>query len=251
MNQNETDSLTNDNFAWWTSFICVVVLLIALPVFRPSIFIPLYKFVKSGVFLTVFVTVLGIVIASIIGLLVGVGRAWNTVLNRIFSIYVEVIRGIPLLVQLMYIYFVLGKALHLNRISAAIVALGFCYGAYMAEIVRAGLLSIPTGQIEAAKSLGMNKVQVYRYVIIPQAIKIIIPPYGNEFIAMLKDSSLVSIIAVTDIMQRAKEYSAVHFTYFEAFSVAALFYLMLTLFFSKAVFWIEKGIVPTGKKQNG
>lgn len=240
-------NLTNDNFAWSASFIGVIVLLIVFPIINGTEFLPLYKFIKKGILITLLVTVCGIMIASALGILVGVGRAWNNFLNRLLSIYVEVIRGIPLLVQLMYIYFVLGKFLHLDRITAAIVALGFCYGAYMAEIVRSGLLSISTGQIEAAQSLGMNKFQIYRYVIIPQAIKIIIPPYGNEFIAMLKDSSLVSIIAVSDIMQNAKVYSATHFNYFESYTIAALLYLLLTLFFSKAVSILEKSIVKKRK----
>lgn len=250
MDQDSAYSLTNDTFSWWASFIGVVVLLIILPIINPDGFLPLYRFIDNGIFLTIVVTVSGILIASVLGLIVGVGRAWNIFFNRLLSIYVEVIRGIPLLVQLMYIYFVLGAALNLNRVSAAIIALGFCYGAYMAEIVRAGLLSIPEGQIEAAKSLGMNKLQIYRHVIVPQAIKVILPPYGNEFIAMLKDSSLVSIIAVADIMQRAKEYSAIHFNYFESYTVAALIYLLLTLFFSKAVYFIEKLLIASPSKKN-
>ena len=244
----QSQHISNDTFSWRVSFIGVVGLLIALPVFRPESFLPLYKFIiGEGLFYTVLVTVLGILFASIIGLLVGVGRSWNKVLNRILSIYVEVVRGIPLLVQLVYIYFVFGRILQLDRVSAAIIALAICYGAYMAEIVRAGLSSIPKGQIEAAQSLGLSKGQIYRQIIIPQAIRIILPPYGNEFIAMLKDSSLVSIIAVSDIMQKAKEFSAVQFNYFEAYTVAALLYLLLTLIFSKLVSLFEKRLYSAKK----
>lgn len=249
---SQSSHTSNDSFAWNVSIVFVVCVLVLLPVVWPESFWSLYKFiVKQGIFYTVLVTFFGILIASVLGLLVGVGRAWNSVLNKLLSLYVEIVRGIPLLVQLMYIYFVLGRALHLNRVSAAIIALGFCYGAYMAEIVRSGLLSIPQGQIEAAKALGLTKSQRYKHIIVPQAIRIILPPYGNEFIAMLKDSSLVSVIAVTDIMQRAKEFSAAHFNYFEAYSVAALLYLLLTLISSKFVSLLEKVAAPTDYKKQG
>lgn len=253
MNQNDAYSLTNDNFAWWTSFIGVLLLLIVLPIFRPNFF-TIYAFIYKGVPYTLIVTIGGVVFASIIGFLVGIGRVWNGFLNRVLSIYVEVVRGIPLLMQIIYIYYVFGKVFHLNRLSAAVVALSICYGAYMAEIVRSGLMSVPNGQVEAAKSLGMNKKQVFRYVVIPQAIRIVLPPYGNEFIAMLKDSSLISVIAVADIMLKARQYTAVHFNYFETFTIAAMFYLLLTLCFSKLVNLLEKALLPrkkkTGEKEN-
>ena len=255
MLQDESFSLTNDNFAWWFSFIGVISLLILLPIIKTESIIPLYKFIYKGIPATLFATILGICFASLIGLVVGIGRVWNKILNRILSIYVEVIRGIPLLVQLVYVYFVFGKIFHINRFTAAVFALSICYGAYMAEIVRAGLMSIPKGQIEAAKSLGMSKRQIFTFIIIPQAIRIILPPYGNEFIAMLKDSSLVSVIAVSDIMQKARQYTSVHFNYFETFTVAALIYLLLTLFFSKVIFSLEKSLLPKyqtqGVEENG
>lgn len=247
MNQNDAYSLTNDNFAWWTSFLGVLTILIVLPIFKPDVF-AIYVFIARGLPYTLIVTINGIIFASIIGFLVGIGRVWNAFLNRALSIYVEIIRGIPLLMQIIYIYYVFGKVFHLNRVAAAVVALSLCYGAYMAEIVRSGLMSVPMGQVEAAKSLGMSKKQVFRYVVIPQAVRIVLPPYGNEFIAMLKDSSLISVIAVADIMLKARQYTSVHFNYFETFTIAAMLYLLLTLCFSKLVNLLEKTLEPRSKK---
>ncbi len=236
---------TVDTFAWRVSFFGALAALVVLPIINPKTFLTIYAFIPDGIYNTLLVTLSSILIASCISIAVGVGRTINPTLNRVLSIYVEVFRGVPLLVQLFYVYFVLGKVLPLPRLVAAIGAMSFCYGAYMAEIVRAGLLSIPKSQVEAASSLGMSRFQSFRYVIIPQAFKIILPPFGNEFIMLLKDSSLISIIAVADIMQRTRQYASRTFDYFEAFTVCALVYLILTLFFSKAVFHIEKRFHPS------
>ncbi len=131
----------------------------------------------------------------------------------------EVIRGIPLLVQLFYIYFALGRVVRVPDMVAAIIALGFCYGAYMGEVFRAGISSIDRGQTEASLSLGFNQAQTMRFVILPQAWRIILPPVGNEFIALLKDTSLVSIIAVSDILRRGREFASESFLYFETYTL--------------------------------
>jgi polar amino acid transport system permease protein len=117
-----------------------------------------------------------------------------------------------------------------------------CYGAYMGEVVRAGIESIAKGQQEAALSLGMNGRQTMIHVILPQAIKVILPPVGNEFIALLKDSSLVSIIAVADLLRRGREFASESFTYFETYTVIALVYLIITLFFSKIIGIMEERV---------
>jgi polar amino acid transport system permease protein len=122
----------------------------------------------------------------------------------------------------------------------AIVGLVFCYGAYMSEIYRAGIQSIPKGQVEAARSLGMTYFQAMRYVILPQAIRVILPPVGNEFIALLKDSSLVSVVAVTDLTKRSREYMSTHFNPIETWSMAALLYLVMTLLAARLVHYLEQ-----------
>ena len=122
----------------------------------------------------------------------------------------------------------------------AIIGLVFCYGAYMSEIYRAGIQSIPKGQMEAARSLGMTYFQAMRHVVLPQAFRVILPPIGNEFIALLKDSSLVSVVAVADLTRRGREYSSMHFNPIEVWLLVALLYLVMTLFSARVVNWIEK-----------
>lgn len=176
-----------------------------------------------------------------IGLFTGLGRiSKNRFINGIASLYVEVIRGIPLLVQLFYIYYALGTIIQVPAATSAVIAMAVCYGAYMGEIFRAGITSIPTGQKEAARSLGMNSFQMMYYVILPQAFKTILPPVGNEFIALLKDSSLVSILAVADLLRRGREFASESFTYFETYTIVALIYLIITLFLSKLVSFMEE-----------
>ncbi len=233
--------------AWRIAFFGAFALLIILPIASPDPFWDIIKFVPDGILRTFEVTVLSIIIALIIGLIAGLGRISRvTIINRIATIYVEVIRGIPLLVQLFYIYFALGQFVRLPRLVAAVTAMSFCYGAYMAEIFRAGIQSIPKGQMEAALALGMTRAQAIRKVILPQTFRIILPPVGNEFIALLKDSSLVSILAVSDLLRRGREFASTSFRYFESYTIVALVYLVFTLFFSKVVAIMEKRMSDHG-----
>jgi polar amino acid transport system permease protein len=226
--------------AWRISFFGAIALLIILPLVRPKPYWEILKFVPDGVARTFEVTVLSIIIALFIGLLTGLGRISRiTIINRIATVYVEVIRGIPLLVQLFYIYFALGALVQLPRLAAAVIAMSICYGAYMGEIFRAGIQSISRGQMEAALALGLSRGQALRRIILPQAFRVILPPVGNEFIALLKDSSLVSILAVSDLLRRGREYASTTFRYFESYTVVALVYLVMTLFFSKLVGTME------------
>jgi polar amino acid transport system permease protein len=126
-----------------------------------------------------------------------------------------------------------------NPVGMAILGLTFCYGAYMSEIYRAGIQSISKGQMEAARSLGMSYFQAMRYVIIPQAIRVILPPVGNEFISLLKDSSLVSVVAVADMTRRGREFMAANFIPIETWMMVALLYLVLTLLSARIVTYIE------------
>jgi len=207
-----------------------------------------FLFIKEGIVVTFEVTVGAMALALLLGLLAGLGKlSSNSLFKGISSIYVEVVRGIPLLVQLFYIYYGLGALLNLPALPAAIAAIAICYGAYLAETFRAGIQSISQGQREAAKSLGMTNYQMMRHVIVPQGFKVILPPIGNDFIAMLKDSSLVSIVGVADIMRRGREFVAVYFTAFETYTIDALLYLVITLILSKVVWNMEK-IMATDKK---
>ena len=234
--------------AWRISFFGALSLVVLLPIISPDPYLEILRFLPDGILKTFQVTIISIVFALVIGLLTGLGRISRiTFVNRLATVYVEVIRGIPLLVQLFYIYFALGRFLNLDRIVAAILAMSICYGAYMGEIFRAGIQSIPKGQMEAALALGMSRRQALRLIIIPQTLRMILPPIGNEFIALLKDSSLVSIVAVSDLLRRGREYASTTFFYFEAYTMVALIYLVFTLFFSKAVAIMEERLEHSGR----
>lgn len=226
--------------AWWIAVIGTVGLLIFLPLAKPDPYADVLRFIPDGILVTFEVTVASILLALLIGLLTGLGRiSRNRFVNLLASLYVEVVRGIPLLVQLFYIYFALGRFVRVPDIVAAIIALSFCYGAYMGEVFRAGIMSIDPGQSEASLSLGFTRRQTMAYVVLPQAWRTILPPVGNEFIALLKDTSLVSILAVSDILRRGREYASESFNYFETYTMIALIYLLITLILSKLISSME------------
>ncbi len=229
--------------AWRVSIIGALVIIAYLAISKPDPYLAILKFLPDGILVTFQVTIEAIILALLIGLFTGLGRiSKNKVINGIASVYVEVIRGIPLLVQLFYIYFALGRVVNLPAMVSAVIAMAVCYGAYMGEIFRAGIESIPKGQMEAARSLGMSYSQAMIHVILPQAFKTILPPVGNEFVALLKDSSLVSILAVSDLLRRGREFASESFTYFETYTMVALVYLVITLFLSKLVSIMEERI---------
>lgn len=158
--------------------------------------------------------------------------------------YIWLMRGTPLMLQMLFIYFALPFVpligVRLPDFPAAIVAFVLNYAAYFAEIFRAGIQSIERGQMEAARALGMNYFQAMRHVILPQAIRRVLPALGNDFIAMLKDSSLVSVLGVSDITQLAKLYASSTFLFFQTYSLLALIYLTLTITLSRGVQYLER-----------
>jgi polar amino acid transport system permease protein len=164
------------------------------------------------------------------------------------ELYVDTIRGIPMLVIILYIGFpiqgaireVSGGMLEPSRLTRGIVAIALGYAAYLAEVFRAGIQAIPRGQIEAARSLGLGGWQTARFVVLPQALRIVIPPLGNEFIAMLKDTSLLSLLSLREITQRTREFAADTFEYFPAFNTVAVLYIGLTLAASSLLKSIER-----------
>jgi polar amino acid transport system permease protein len=234
--------------AWRVSFAGAIVILAYLAAAKPDPYWRILKFIPDGIVVTFQVTISAIVFALTLGLITGLGRiSKNRILNSIASVYVEVVRGIPLLVQLFYIYYALGRFVKLPDMVAAVIAMSVCYGAYMGEVFRAGIESIHKGQTEAARSLGFNQSQTMLYVILPQAWRTILPPVGNEFIALLKDSSLVSILAVADMLRRGREFASETFAYFETYTVIALVYLIITLILSKLVSMLEERLNYYGK----
>jgi len=205
----------------------------------------LYKAIPAlfwGATVTLRVTVLSIVIGLLIGIVAGLARVWpNTFLRTVASAYIELVRGTPLLVQIFLVYFGLpALGLNLDPFVAGIIAMGVNSGAYVGEIVRGGIESIAQGQMEAALSLGMTWWQAMYYVILPQAFVRILPPLGNEFIALLKDSSLVSTIAIAELTRTGQIIITRTFKSFEIWSGVALFYFVMTYAISRVVKYSEK-----------
>ena len=241
---------------WWGLVALVIGLTVILVTVKADPFWNILLFVRDGIAVTAFITVTAFIMILAVGLIGGLGRlSRNPLIHGIATLYVEIVRGIPLLVQLIWWYFAFPVMLQqvgtwlnfsvianyrANPIFTAIAGLVVCYGAYMSEIYRAGIQSIPKGQVEAARSLGMTHCQAMRHVILPQAIRVVLPPVGNEFIALLKDSSLVSVVAVADLTRRGREFMAVHFNPIEVWTIVALLYLVMTLFSARGVAWLEK-----------
>ncbi len=225
-----------------------------------SLYVRILKFLfaggaQSGVAVTLQITLGGVALALVIGLLVGLMRTSKNPFALGFgTFYVEVIRGIPMLVLLFYVYFGLsdlivrlaasvlgeGVVMPLEPVPAAILGLGLGYGAYMGETYRSGIQSIHRGQMEAARSLGMNYFQAMVYVILPQAIRRILPPLVNDMSAMLKDSALASALGVAEMARLTREFSSLTFRPFEAWTAAAVLYLIMTSVVSQLGRYLEK-----------
>ena len=242
--------------AWWWLVALVACVIAILSITKPDPYWRIVLFVRDGIGITVLITVVSFILMLFVGMLGGLGRiSTNKFIHLVTTLYVELVRGIPLLVQLIWWYFAfpviikqIGVWTHIgflenyqaNAIVLAIFGFVFCYGAYMSEIFRAGIQSIPKGQMEAARSLGMSYFQSMRHVVLPQAIRVILPPVGNEFIALLKDSSLVSAVALADLTRRGREFMAANFDPLQVWTMIALLYLVMTLFSARIVNYIER-----------
>jgi len=243
---------------WWGLVIAVVALAAILILAVPDPYGRIFRYVSDGILVTVLVTGISFVLVVVAGLFGGLGRlSTNPVIYGISTLYVEIVRGIPILVQLIFWYYAFPALIQgigdkngiefLSNFRApalpmAIFGLTICYGAYMSEIYRAGIQSIPKGQVEAARSLGMSYAQTMQHVILPQAVRVILPPMGNEFVSLLKDSSLVSVVAVADMTRRGQEFMSINFIPLETWAMIALLYLMMTLFSARIVAYIEKRV---------
>lgn len=197
--------------------------------------------ILDGLVMTIQVSVLAIILGSIMGVAGALCRISRSfVLRSVGNVYVEWIRNTPLLIQILFIYFGLGVFFNLSPMVASVLALSFFAGAYITEIIRAGIQSIHKGQLEAALSIGMTEWQAMRLVILPQAVKRILPPLAGQFITLVKDSSLVSVIAVTDLTYVAKNIVTITFRAFEVWLAIAAFYFLLSFGLSLVVRKLEK-----------
>lgn len=252
---------------WWALLILLAGAVLVLQILTNELYSSILMRLAQGIGMTVFATLTAYALAIVIGLVAGLGRvSRNPVLYNLSTAYVQVIRGVPILVQLLYFAFVVvpaGAALlgwiglqlapllgpnnllaqitpqSLRQEVRVIISLAIAYGGFEAETFRAGIESIGRGQMEAARSLGMTYPQAMRHVILPQAIRRILPPLGNDLISMLKDSSLFSVLGLNDITNQARLYVAASFRYLETYTVLAFLYLSLTLLLSLVTKWLE------------
>ncbi len=206
-------------------------------------FVPQWRLgpLVKGLWTTMWLSAIASVFALILGLVAGLAKvSKNYTLRGLAMVYVECIRGTPLLVQIFIAYFFLGTVFDLSRNVCGIGALALFAGAYVAEIFRAGIQAIPPGQTEAARSLGMTMPQTMVDIILPQAFKKILPPLSGQFISLIKDSSLVSVIAITDLTKSGREIITSTFATFEVWLVVAAMYLLVTSLLSQIVFYMER-----------
>jgi polar amino acid transport system permease protein len=249
---------------YWLLVVMLLGVLAVWSVVREEDYRVIFRAVSRGIGTTLYVSVIAYAAAAAVGLLFGLMRASHRrVLREAASVYIEVVRGVPMLVILYYVAFVAAPALVvlINRLAEPLIAAGWLqplsvrridfvwraiialtvgYSAFLAEIFRAGIEAVPRGQLEAALSLGMSRRQAMLRVVLPQAARTVLPPLGNDFVAMIKDSALVSVLGVQDITQQAKVYSASSFRFFETYNTVAFLYLVLTISLSLLVRGLER-----------
>lgn len=260
---NSPHSQVLSRFPWWLLAIALLGLFTLWAIVADQGYAEIFDTLRRGVVTTLWVTLVAFVLASGLGLGVALARTSdNAWLSQAATFYVEVIRGIPMLVALFYVAFVGAPAMvaaanwlltplieagltdpltvrNFDFTWRAIVALTVCYSAFIAEIFRAGIEAVERGQIEAARSLGLNRWHTFRFIVAPQALRTILPPLGNDFVSMIKDSALVSALGVQDITQLGKVYSSGTFKFFETYNVVAFLYLSMTISLSLFVRWLE------------
>jgi His/Glu/Gln/Arg/opine family amino acid ABC transporter permease subunit len=237
------------DFPYWLLALAGLGLYALWQVATQDIYLQVLDTLRRGVLITIFVTLVGFALAASVGMLLALASlSKSLILRQLARFYIEVVRGIPIIVLLLYVAFVfapaivagynwIAESIGMDTIRTrdfpllwrAIIALAIGYSAFIAEVFRAGLQSVDPGQIEAAKALGLGRWQRFRHIVFPQAIRTILPPLGNDFVAMVKDSSLVSVLGVLDVTQLGKVTAASNFRYFETYNVVALIYLTMTV----------------------
>lgn len=237
------------DFPWWLMAILAIGIWMFWQVLSDETYSSVLTILRKGIWTTIYVSIIAYVLACVSGLFLALaGMSRWLVLRQIARFYIEVVRGIPILVLLLYVAFVVAPTMVISwnwmlnwlgfepvrtrdfsLLWRAVIALTIAYSSFLAEVFRAGLQSVDKGQIEAAEALGLTGWQRFRHIVFPQALRVIMPPLGNDFVAMVKDSSLVSVLGVTDITQLGKVTAAGNFRYFETYNVVALVYLTMTV----------------------
>ncbi len=262
--QNPDNSDATD-FPWWLVLTLCIGAWLGYQIISDELYSEVFAILYKGISVTAFVTVTAFSLACVLGLLLAASvLSPYIVLRQIARFYIEVMRGIPILVLLFYIAFVGAPAIvaSINYVFGAwldtpmrtrdfpliwraIIALTLGYSAFIAEVFRAGIQAVSLGQKEAALSLGLTPINRFIYVTFPQAFRTILPPLGNDFIAMIKDSALVSVLGVADITQLGKIYAAGSFRFMETYNIVAYIYLLVTLLLSLALRRLEKHLRRT------
>jgi polar amino acid transport system permease protein len=261
---NNPDGRARRQIPWWLLAIALLGVLTLWAIVADQGYAEIFRALSGGVVTTLWVTGVAFASACLLGLLVALARTSRLrVLREGATFYIEIIRGIPMLVALFYVAFVGAPWLvgGVNWLIAPLIALGWstplsirsldftwravlaltvCYSAFIAEILRAGIEAVDPGQAEAAFALGLSRMITFRKVIAPQAMRIILPPLGNDFVSMVKDSALVSALGVQDITQLGKVYSSGTFKFFETYNIVAFLYLVMTISLSLLVRLLEK-----------
>ena len=254
------NSEPDKDFPWWLLIAGAIGCWLVWEVIADDIYAKVLATLAKGLWITLFVTVTAFAMATGLGLLLAVmSLSRRVLLRQIARFYIEIVRGVPMMVLLLYVAFVLSPVLvvgwnavletfgfdpirprDFDLMWRAIIALTIGYSAFIAEVFRAGLQSIERGQVEAAEALGLGPWLRFRLIVFPQAFRRILPPLGNDFVAMVKDSSLVSVLGVADVTQLGKVTAAGNFRYFETYNVVALIYLILTITLSLGLRRLER-----------
>lgn len=205
-----------------------------------------YKYILEGLFNTIIIAFFAVIIGVIIGTIVALIRnnydqnQKFKLLNHLCKLYVNIIRGTPVILQLMIIYYVIFKSVNIDIIIVSIIAFGINSGAYVSEIIRAGINSIPKGQSEAGYSLGLKYAQIMQHIVLPQAIKNVLPALGNEFITLLKETSVGAYIGVVELTKASDIIASRTYDYFFPLLIIAIIYLTMTIGLSKLITKLER-----------
>uniref|UniRef100_A0A7C1JSE5 Amino acid ABC transporter permease n=1 Tax=Caldilinea aerophila TaxID=133453 RepID=A0A7C1JSE5_9CHLR len=200
-----------------------------------------FNFILQGVGVTIGVTLVALAVGLVFGVTMAMARVYgNPLLQAIAAAYSVIIRAVPVVVIIFILFFVIARFVNLSPFWAGSLALGFTSGAYQSEIFRGAFRAVPSGQMIAARAIGMSKLQAIRSIILPQAVRLALPAWGNEATLVLKDSTLVFVVGVPEILRRAQQVSARTLEPFVAFSVAMLLYLVLTLLTTQILQWFER-----------
>ena len=255
------------DFPWWLLIVAATGVWLFAQALTDDTYSAVLATLAKGVRITVFVTLVSYTLACALGLALALMQlSGSLILRQAARLYVEVMRGIPILVLLLYVAFVgapaavaawnwavepLGfeptRTRDFSLLWRAVIALTLAYASFLAEVFRAGLQSVDPGQVEAAEALGLSRWHRFRFIVAPQALRTILPPLGNDFVAMVKDSSLVSVLGVTDITQLGKVTAAGNFRYLETYNMVALIYLTMTIGLSLLLRRFEAGIGRRGR----